>query len=277
MAAWGVADYLARGSSARLGSLSTSLLVQALGLVVPGVYLAVWLPTSFRAIDWPALAALVPVVALFLAVGYGVFYTGLQRGSVSIVAAVASTWLLVTVALGVLLLGESVGGFHALLIGLGVAGVALLSLSGGSRHGGRTGAGWGMLTMLAWGTAFAALEPITAAGGPALGVFLVRAAGSLGFWAFMRLGRIRVVSPKDGLGWRLLLATALLDALGFVAYNVGLERASLAFTAPLAAGHPLVTALLAWAHLRERLSPMQKAGILLTVGSIVALSAQLGA
>ena len=41
--AWGIADYLARASSVRIGSLSTALLVQALGVVVPLVYLVVLL------------------------------------------------------------------------------------------------------------------------------------------------------------------------------------------------------------------------------------------
>ena len=79
-----------------------------------------------------------------------------------------------------------------------------------------------------------------------------------------------------GAGWWLLLGAALLDAAGYVAYNVGLDRAPLALIAPLGASHPLVTIALALVLLRELPTRTQAAGIALTLAGVITLSSLAG-
>ncbi|MDA1215786.1 MAG: EamA family transporter, partial [Chloroflexi bacterium] len=106
--AWGGADYLARTSSVRTGSLNTAFFVQAIGWVLPALYLGVSLTVSGvdRDIDWTALARLAPLTAVLLGLGYGIYYRGLEVGSVSVVSAVTSAWLLVGVLLATFFFDE---------------------------------------------------------------------------------------------------------------------------------------------------------------------------
>lgn len=277
LASWGIADYLARPNAERLGAYSTSLLVQAIGLVLPLAYLAAVLPGSGREIDWATLAYAAPLAALFLGTGYTIYYRGIHIGSVSIVSAVTSAWLLVSVVIAVLFLGESIGGRDAALIGVVMGGIALLSMQRTTRHGTSTGLSYAIVSMFTLGAAFALWKPLTEAGGPALAVVLVRGLSSMGLWAYMRLAHAPINLPVGGTAWRLLLSAAALDAFGYVAYNIGLDRAPLTLIAPLAAAHPVVTGALAWWLLRERPRRVQALGFAVTVAGVITLSAVAGA
>lgn len=272
--AWGGADYLARSSSVRTGSLNTAFFVQAIGWVLPALYLGVSLTVSGadRDIDWAALARLAPLTAVLLGVGYSVYYRGLEVGSVSVVTAVTSAWLLVSVLLAIAFLGEAVTTPQWALILTVTGGIVLLSLQRGVMHGNGTGFWYGVGAMAFLGGAFALWKPLTEAGGPFLAVVLVRGLSSLVTLALVRLREMPIIWPGGSTRW-LLLGAAALDALGYITYNVGLDRASLATTAPLAAAHPLGTIALAWWLLRERPGRLQVVGIAITIAGVVALSA----
>ncbi len=275
---WGVADYLARASSLRIGSLSTALLVQGLGVGVPAAYLGLLLAFSGAAgdVDWPRLAYLAPLTAVFLGLGYAVYYTGLERGSVSLVSAVTSAWLLVSILIATLAFNEEITAVQGLFIAVILGGITMLSLRRGPGDGGATGIGYGVASMLLLGTAFAMWKPLTEAAGPLVAVLSVRVLSSLAVWAYLRARAVRVRWPATGPALRLLVGAAVLDAAGYVAYNIGLDRAPLTIIAPLGAAHPLATIALALVFLRERPSRLQSGGIAITVVVVVALSAAAG-
>lgn len=269
---WGVADYLARSSSVRIGSLSTSLLVQVIGLVAP---LALLAPTLLAGqdVDWLRLAWAAPLTAVFLAIGYSVYYTGLERGSVSVVSAVASAWLLVSVLIATVAFGERVSASQGVLIALILAGIVTLSLPVGGAHRGPSGLAYGVMSMLSLGVAFAMWKPLTEAAGPVGAVLSVRLLSGIAVWAYLR-GRGTVVRlPIAASAWWLLAGAALLDVSGYLFYNAGLERAPLTVIAPLGAAHPLGTIALALILLRERPAPQQWLGMAMTVAGVITLSA----
>ena len=118
----------------RTGSLNTAFLVQAIGWILPALYLGMSLIVSGvdSDIDWAALARLAPLTAVLLGVGYIVHYRGLEVGSVSVVSAVTSAWLLISVLLAALFLDEAVTSPQwALILGV-TGGIVLLSLQRGS-------------------------------------------------------------------------------------------------------------------------------------------------
>ena len=93
---------------------------------------------------------------------------------------------------------------------------------------------------------------------------------------YMRTKGIAMRWPSGRNAVLVLCGAAALDALGFVAYNVGIDRASLVVIAPFGAAHPLGTILLAFLILRERPAKLQWAGMALVVTGVVALSAVAG-
>ena len=64
-----------------------------------------------------------------------------------------------------------------------------------------------------------------------MAVVLVRGLASIVTLALVRLREMPIIWSGGSTRW-LLLGAAALDALGYITYNVGLDRSSLAITAP---------------------------------------------
>jgi drug/metabolite transporter (DMT)-like permease len=274
---WGIADFLVRVVAVRIGSVSTAFFVQVIGLAVPGVALAVLLLSSgLGDVAWPTVAWLAPLTALLAGFAYVIYYTGLERGSVSVVSSVASAWLLVSVLVAALALGETVSVEQRVLIGVVLAGILTIGVQPGSGNGKNSGIGYGLAAMVFLGVALALSKPLTEAAGPFLAVLTVRALASMVTLGLMRARSTALTWPSTRLGVWVLVGAASLDAAGFVTYNIGLERAPVVLIAPLAAAHPLGTIVLAMLVLRERPGRFQAIGIALTLIGVVALSAVSG-
>ena len=171
---WGFADYLARSVSVRIGSLSTAILVQVLGLALPLPFVIAELAANGLDADWGAVAIWAPLCGACLGAGYLCYYTGLQRGSVSVVSSAASAWLAVTVTVTVFVFGVHISLPQALLMGVVLAGILMLSAQPSTRSGGSTGLLWGVGAMFALGLALALLDRVTEASSPMVAVLIVR-------------------------------------------------------------------------------------------------------
>ena len=93
----------------------------------------------------------------------------------------------------------------------------------------------------------------------------------------VRLKRVEVRLPIDRRGWALLAAVGLLDAGGYVGYNLGVDSAPVAVVAPIAAAHPVATIALAVALGRERPHALHWAGASAAIGATMVLSFLVGA
>ncbi|MYC33523.1 MAG: DMT family transporter [Chloroflexi bacterium] len=270
--AWGIADYLARGASRRIGSVSTTLLTQLIGLALPLAFVVAEAATGRLSVDIPGLMLWAPLTGAALGFGYLVYYTGLARGAVTVVSSAASAWLAVTVLIAVALFGESVGaGQMALMAGVLLG---ILLLSAGPLTGSEVSSGlpWGLATMLGIGMAMALFDHATAAAGPMLAVLVVRAISAIPSCALALARRMPIRRPQDCNGWALLAAIGVVDAAGYVGYNLGVAAAPVSLVAPIAAAHPLVTIALAVGINRERPRITQWAGASLIIAATIALS-----
>ena len=284
--AWGIADYLARVASYRIGSVSTALFTQLIGLALPLAFVAFEAATGRLSVNWPTLALWAPLTGAALGVGYLVYYTGLARGAVTVVSSATSAWLAVTVLIAVALFGERTSAGQLALMAAILVGILLLSAGPltGSRLIGSplTGSGissgvpWGLGAMLGIGVAMALFDPATAAAGPMLAVLVVRALSAVPTYAFARARRIPVRLPVGRGGWSLLAAVGILDAAGYVGYNLGVASAPVSLVAPIAAAHPVATIALAVIINHERPHLTQWAGATLTIAATIALSAYAG-
>ena len=248
-----------------------------LGLVLPLPFVIAELAANGLAVDWGAMAIWAPLCGACLGVGYLSYYTGLHRGSVSVVSSAASAWLAVTVTVTVLLFGEHISLPQALLMGGVLAGILMISAQPSTRSGGSTGLLWGLGAMFGLGLALAFLARVTEASGPMIAVLIVRVLSMIPPYLFTRFRGEVIRLPQGWDGKRLLLAAAALDAAGYVTYNLGVDAAPVAVVAPIVAAHPLVTVALAVVLLRERPRSLQWAGAGVTVAAVVALSTFAGA
>ena len=250
--------------------------MQLIGIALPLAFVVIELASGELDPDWGALAVLAPLCGGILGAAYLAYYTGLQRGPVSIVTTAASAWFAVTIVFAVVVFSERVTAGQGALMALILAGIVMLSLQRSSAPGGSSGLWWGLLAMLGLGVAMGLFERVTEAAGAMLAVASTRTLAMLPAYAMIRARRERVRFPSDGRGWRLLFAAGVLDAGGYVAYNLGIEVAPVTVVAPLVAAHPVATVALAVAVLRERPRATQWAGGAVVVGAVVALSAVVG-
>ena len=265
-----------------MGSVSATLLIQVGGLALPLPFALAELSAGHRAVDWPALLYWAPLTGGALGIAYLVYYTGLQRGAVSVVSGAASAWLVVTVLVAVLFFGERPEWRQAGLIAVVMAGILMLAAGrpgsgGGSRsRSGRGGLWWGLGAMLGIGLAMALLDRVTAAGGPMLAVLLVRALSAMPTYGLARARSVVIRRPAEWRRWALVVAAGILDAAGYVGYNLGIDTAPVALVAPIAAAHPAVTIALAVILERERPAAWHWAGAAVTVDGTIGLSALAG-
>ena len=268
MCAWGTGDMVARYAALRLGSPVVAIFVLGIGIVPPLVLGLPDLPT-LEAVTSAGFVMLAVVAGLLFAVGYVVFYQGLQRGKVSIVSPLSACWLAVTTVLAAILFNESIGFAKGGLIALILLGIFLTSAKGGSDDT-PSGVWYGIGAMLCLGVAFALWKPIVEDAGPFIAVVAVRTVATIVLGSYLVLRRPEEADFTRG-AIILVIASAALDSMGFVSYNLGIERVDISLIAPIAAGHPVVTLLLAWVLLRERVSVVQMSGIVLLLSAVIAL------
>ena len=228
--------------------------------------------TGRLSVNWPALALWAPLTGAVLGFGYLVYYTGLARGAVTVVSSAASAWLAVTVLIAVALFGESVGIGQMALMAAVLLGILLLSASRLTGSEVSSGLPWGLATMLGIGVAMALFDNATAAAGPMLAVLVVRAVSAIPSSAFALVRRMPIRRPQDHNGWALLATIGVVDAAGYVGYNLGVASAPVSLVAPIAAAHPLVTIALAVSINRERPRITHWAGAILIIASTIGLS-----
>ncbi len=277
MLCWGVGDFVSRSIAFRIGGPNTSLLIQIIGTALPlALVAAAYADGSLPDVDWGAAAIWASLSGTCLAGGYISFYTGLHRGAVSVVSSASSGWLAVTVIVAVALFGEQVTIGQGLLLAVVLAGIITLSTQPTTQTGASAGFLYGLGATMGLGMALAFMDKVTDAAGPVLALLLVRTFSFVPTFLFITLRKEDVHLPKWGTTLLLLAVAGMLDASGFLGYNLGVEAAPIALVAPVASAHPVATVALAIIFIRERPRALQWAGAALTVAGVIALSSMSG-
>jgi drug/metabolite transporter (DMT)-like permease len=262
--AWGVADFVGPLLGRTLGALRIMLWGQVGGLV------AIALIVGIRG-EGPRGAGVLFAVAAAIGGTLGLFayYRGMQLGAMSVVAPIAGVSAVIPVVFGIAT-GDDPGPPQIAGMVCALAGVALASVEhqDGSRKM-AAGVGLALLAALGFGIYFPWMH----------------AAGSVDFWwaslVFRTTALVLVASvvvaqrPDVRLRPRQLwiaLAVGVGDMLGNLLFAASSESGLVSLTAVLASLYPVVTVLLAAAVLRERVAPMQKGGIVLTLAGVALIS-----
>jgi drug/metabolite transporter (DMT)-like permease len=270
MLTWGTADMLARYASLRVGGPAVAMITLGLG-VIPPLVLGVSRYPSFASLTGGECILLVLASGLLFSFGYAIYYRGLERGLVFIVSPLTSSWMVVTTILVAIFFDERIGWTQGVLIFVILLGIALTSTSG---RDGRSIAGfwYGIMGMVAFGVAFTLWKPLVSDVGPFIAVSAVRLLSALLLAIYLRV-RDSIRLSFEGSTVVLLIGAALLDSLGFVTFNLGIEENPVSLIVPIAAAYPAVTLALAWVLLKERVALMQMSGIAAILGAVIAYSA----
>jgi drug/metabolite transporter (DMT)-like permease len=203
------------------------------------------------------------------------------------VATISSGWAVVTVALSLIFLHEMPEPWQQAGIIVTLAGVMLVAYRGrGSYnnpsviphlidgHSGRRVEALGVLpalgSVLFFGSCYFLMKIVTEPLGPVLPILVARTLGVLVLSLLLLLqGELRSL-PRAYLGR--LAFIGLLDAGGFIAFNLGMKITMVSIVSPVASLLTLVTVLLARFYLGERMVANQQVGFWLTLVGVLLLS-----
>jgi len=262
--AWGVADFVGPLWGRTWGTLRVLFWAQVGGVAAIGLAVAVRGGGPHR---WAILFAI--PAALSGTLGLYAYYRGMAAGAMSIVAPIAGASAIVPVAFGIAS-GDSPSTAQVAGIACAIAGVTLASIEvdTGVR---RIAAGVGLAGLAAVGVGF--YFPPMHAGGKAdfwCASLVFRATALCVIAAAVAARRPDLRLRRRDLVIVLLVGGG--DTLGNVLFAASSGRGLVSLTSVLASIYPVVTVLLAAQMLRERVAPLQRGGIVLTLAGVVLIS-----
>lgn len=269
MLSWGVADVFAKKAIEKTGEMKPLLYGQLIGTVPIMFYTAAFL--SIPLISLEILA--VGVISGFLVItAYLSFYKGMKKGSLAIVNPITGSYLLVTTLLGMIFFQEILKLHHLIAIVLVFAG-AFLASADLKKIKLRIvpGVPEAVFAMLGFGIGLFLIKFVSVATGAIISFLILRIVGLLILLAYSSISRIDIRLPNGNpLGYIILVG--VLDAVGQLGYNAAIMREQISLVAPLIAGFPAVTVVLAILFLKERPALNQKAGIVSILAGLVLIS-----
>jgi drug/metabolite transporter (DMT)-like permease len=264
---WGAGDFCGGKATRRASALPVTVVAQLAGLPVVVLGLALIPATSPQASDvgWGALAGVAGFVGIVL------LYRGLAAGAMAIFAPVtAVTAALVPLGAGLVL--DDPPGTLA-LIGVCCAIIAIGLMSVQVAASGRQAAVVTprlLLLALAAGTMFGLFFTVLGRAGDDAGMWPVLGVrvGSITL-GLLLVARQRVSLRLDRPVLRWTATAGVFDITANALYLLAAQRGLLSVVAPIAALYPASTVLLALLVDRERLRPIQVAGLGLAATSLV--------
>jgi uncharacterized membrane protein len=282
-ALWGCLSALSLGTADFMGRFSTRSMNAAASygavLLVGVIAMTIWVAVDGEPLIWSQAGITLAVLHGFAVVVMSLLlYTGLARGPVSVVAPIVASHpalvLLVLVALGS---RPSAVQWAAMLVvlagGILIARTAEAGAEGETSD--RSALRKTLLIALASCLFYAVLILLGQAAVPLIGPIQTTWIGRLsGLVAIVVIGRSIGQSLGIRLAWvPFLAAQGLADMLGYVALTAGSTTAHPEITAVIAAGFSLVTVLLGWVLLKERIGAVQWLAIAMIAGGSAVLAA----
>jgi transporter family protein len=173
---WGIADFFAKKAVDKIGHAAALIINQSIAIGPIFIYTIL-----FFKLPPPTLSiVLISIVTGFLGfLGYFYFYKGLKKGNLSIVSPISASWFVITTLIASFIFQEALSpiqitGVVVVFVGIFLASTNLLEFRNNIGKGKSNGVFEALITMIAWGVAFAIIKPVVAAEGPIVALLFVR-------------------------------------------------------------------------------------------------------
>jgi drug/metabolite transporter (DMT)-like permease len=271
--AWGLADYFAAMASRRTGALRVVLgfHLMATALLAGLLFASDGDLSGLTGGDLAWFAFLGVLGGL----SYLAFYRALAIGPISIVSPIVSAYAAVTVICAVLISGERLSAGEVLAIGIALLGVVLASSDLAQISAIERVAAIGIFLALAtavmiggfvYGVAYFSDEY-----GWLVPIFLARAFSTVFIVAAALRGRDWHFPHRSPRLVAMIGFIAIVDTIGYVAFNFGVRHADTSVVATAAAPYSVVPIVAGVALMGERPTPTQWAGVGLVIAGLVLL------
>lgn len=251
---WGVGDFFGGLAARRLAVVTVLAVSQAIGLL--GVL--VWVLVSQD--TFPGVVELLPAAAAGIAgaVGLGALYRGLAIGAMGIVAPISAASPIVPLAVDAAK-GDVPNALQWLGIALVLTGIAVLSREPSGQARSRIAAGAGLAVLAALGFGLFVVGIDAGADESAAWAVVAARAASVSVAVAAALVVSTSLRPPRAL-LPMLIIVGVFDTGANVLVAVATTHGAAGIVAVLSALYPVVTVVLAWAFLHEKLSVPKRVG-----------------
>jgi drug/metabolite transporter (DMT)-like permease len=265
----GVSDFLGGTNSRVIGPVRWMFCTQLIGLVLAGG----WVAVSGDALPGIATIAAAVGASLGLVIGLLAFFQAMVVGTISIVAPISATGVVIPIAVGVAR-GEHPAALQVVGIVAACIGIAFASRVPGEQAAVRntTGLWLALLAALGGGFFFWLMEPASRHGVP-WAVLISRAIPVLVLGALLCARRDSPRSQLPPGTARAMLVSAAFALAAIALYAYATVHGQLAIVSVLGSLYPVVTVLLAYRVLGERLHRVQGFGIASVLVGVLLMSA----
>ena len=271
MLGWGIYDFFAGVYSKKIGPFKTFFWSQVFGFVF--ILLLALVFTASFAIPL-GIGALVPVAALVYSAGYLLFMKGFAIGNISIVAAIMNLWAVFTMVFAFLFMGQRLSGTQLAGVCLIVFGAVMTSLNWREIQNKRLGLSAGVkqtvLGAFFFGVFWNISEMISEQIGWLPTTVLVKGGIILVlfFGALAMKRQIGLAKANARTKWVVALM-GVLEAAAVALVNFGLTIGDAILITPIASALSVVTICMAILFLKDKITRLQGAGMVLAVAGIV--------
>lgn len=263
---WGVADFSGGSLTRRLPTFAVTVVSQSAGFVVLLIAAGVRGDVGARSFGLGVLAGLGG------GAGLAAFYRALSLGTMSVVSPLAACGAVVPFGISIAT-GERPGGLALAGAAVALAGAVLASVEEGRAESPERARAVGLAVVAAVTLGlFVYFLGLGSRQGDALSTLVGARVGSLGVLLALALAvRAPLSVPRSSLAAVAVVGLADVSANALFALASG--RGLLALVSVLGSLYPVVTVLLAHVVLGERLTQLQKLGVVAAVAGVAAISA----
>ena len=264
---WGTSDFLAGRMSRKFPAVAVLGGSQIFGLTLALGFALVtghWDLSNRTVLAWGLTAGLLGLFGLIA------FYSALATGLMGIVSPISSVGVVIPLAIG-LTRGEQPTGIQYLGILVAVIGVVLASGPELSGQATSKPVYLAFIAAITFGLCVFCMAQGGRAGNPAMTIAIMRITQ-----VSILLGSALILRNKGGLGVRnipMLFAIGITDASANILFAYAAADGLLSIVSVLGSLFPVMTVILAWTILKERLMPVQYVGTLFTLLGVIAITA----
>ena len=272
---WGAGDFVAAILSRSIGNIRALLWTTIFGdlfIIIYAIITGALFDFNFKAFFFAVAGGLLHTVGTLS------FYKGFREGKVSLVAPISSGWSVILVLAGVLLYGEvltspQIGAVALVIIGSILASTDFRELFTSSKvRFADPGIPYAFVAMFAWGIGWLFFnEAVKQVSWVVPNIVL--ASSIIFFLLIYSFISKRSLSPPYGKNdWVKAIFIGCATMGAYISYSIGIEKYLTSLVGPLAAAYPLVTVVLAYLVLKEKIVLNQRLGMIGVIAGIILLS-----
>jgi drug/metabolite transporter (DMT)-like permease len=270
MVGWGIADFFVACAVRKANAMIVLFWSMLVIFLLSALVVVLLAGTSSISVE---MLVMVLICGLLGVVSWGAYYKGMSIGKVAIVSPIANTWPALTVILSLLFLGESLTGTQSIGVVFAIIGTVLISFKFKDifrLKDPAKGASYALVGVFGWGLYFVLFGVLVDGLGWFFPLFLIKTSTVAYLATYFKARKLSFSVPRKALV--LVALIGVFETMASLAYGLGITFQYTAIIAPIIAGVPMVTVLLARIFFREKVEFNQGIGIMVIIAGLVLLA-----